>query len=124
MKFLFCLLIGLLVAHGPGSAVAAQANGVAGKWHFVLDTEGGDRDVDATLEQSGNQVTGKWGGKDEVKGTFADGKLNLEFPIVSEEAGPGTLKITGQLDGEKLSGNWNFQSYSGTFKATKATRQA
>ncbi len=79
----------------------AQSNGITGRWHFVLETEGGDRNVD-------------------VKGTFADGKLDLAFPIESEEAGPGTLKLKGELNGGALSGTWEFQTYTGTFKATKA----
>jgi hypothetical protein len=64
-------------------------------------------------------VTGKWD-KSDVKGTFTDGKLNLEFPINSEEAGPGTLKIKGDLANDALTGTWEFQEYNGTFKATRA----
>jgi hypothetical protein len=97
----------------------AQSNGITGRWHFVLETEGGDRNVDATFQQQGQNVTGKWE-KADVKGTFADGKLDLAFPIESEEAGPGTLKLKGELNGGALSGTWEFQTYTGTFKATKA----
>ena len=97
---------------------APPAPTVTGKWHFVLDTESGDRVFEPIFQQTGDQVTGKWGDGD-VKGTFSDGKLNLEFPVNSEEAGPGTLKIKGLLADEALSGDWAFNEYAGTFKATR-----
>jgi hypothetical protein len=57
---------------------------------------------------------------DAVAGTYASKKLTLEFPINSEEVGPGTMKVTGQLAADgSLSGDWAFQDYSGTFKATR-----
>ena|ERR1700728_4414284 len=96
----------------------AQAQAVAGKWHFVLQTEGGDRTANPNFQQEGEQVTGKWGDAD-VKGTFSGGKLDLAFPYNSDEAGPGTLKIKGELKGDTLTGTWEFQEYSGSFKATR-----
>ena len=101
-----------------GQEDKAAAATLAGKWHFVLNTEGGDRDVDAHFEQDGQNVTGKFG-KDDVKGTFDDGKLKLEFAMNSDEVGPGTMKITGGLANDALTGNWDFQTYSGTYKATR-----
>ncbi len=103
----------LLPLHG------APKTGISGKWHFVLQTEGGDRDREATFQQDGNKVTGKWADAD-VRGTFEDGKLDLAFPMTTEEVGEGTLKIKGQLADDSLTGTWEFQSYSGTFKATRA----
>jgi len=97
---------------------ADPAATVAGKWHFVLNTEGGDREIDSEFKQDGDQVTGKWGSGD-VKGTFTDGKLNLEFPFTSDEAGPGTMKIKGTLAADALTGDWGFNEYSGSFKATR-----
>jgi hypothetical protein len=98
---------------------AAPKLDVSGKWHFVLQTEGGEREREATFQQDGQKVTGKWADAD-VQGTFDDGKLDLEFPMTSEEAGKGTLKIKGQLATDSLTGTWEFQEYSGTFKATRA----
>jgi len=117
---MFILLAGsaLLV---PFSAAKSADNPptIAGKWHFVLDTEGGDRTADPVFQQDGEQVAGKWGNSD-VKGTFTGGKLlSLEFPLNSEEAGPGTLKIKGELAEDGIAGNWSFNDYSGTFKATR-----
>ena len=96
-----------------------QTGDITGKWHFVFQTEGGDREFDASFQLDGDKVTGKWDNKDNVKGTFADGKLALAFEANSEEVGPGTLKIDGKLSDDTLTGNWSFQSYDGTFKATR-----
>jgi hypothetical protein len=108
--------VGCLALLSPLSA-APKAD-ISGKWHFVLQTEGGDRDREATFQQQGSKVTGKWDDAD-VQGTFDDGKLDLEFPVITEEVGKGTLKIKGQAVEDSLTGTWEFQSYSGTFKATR-----
>lgn len=117
---MFILLTGsVLLVPFSAAKTADTPTTVAGKWHFVLDTEGGDRMVDPVFQQDSDQVTGKWGDSD-VKGTFTEGKLlDLAFPINSEEAGPGTLKIKGELAADAISGNWSFNEYSGTFKATR-----
>jgi len=91
---------------------------VTGKWHFVLDTPGGDRELDAKFQQDGDQVTGKWGAAD-VKGTFTEGKLALEFPFNSDEGGAGTMTLKGTLAADALTGDWAFTGYSGSFKATR-----
>ncbi len=93
---------------------------IDGKWHFVLDTEGGPREAPAEFKLAGSDVSGTWGAQP-TKGTFAEGKLDLEFEFDSEEVGKGTMKIVGKLDGEALVGDWKFQEYTGTFKATRPT---
>src|SRR5207248_2115533 len=105
----------LALASPLGAAPKAE---ISGKWHFVLQTEGGDREREAIFQQQGNKVTGKWDDAD-VQGTFDDGKLDLEFPVMTEEVGKGTLKIKGQAAEDSLTGTWEFQSYSGSFKATR-----
>ena len=89
-----------------------------GKWTFVFDTEGGDRTFDADFKLDGKNVTGTWDKKTQVKGTFDGGQLDLEFPTTSEEVGEGTLKIAGKLT-SVITGTWSFQTYSGTFTATR-----
>lgn len=110
------LVLGAALVMPTSKADPSQT--VTGKWHFVFATDGGDREFDPVFQQDGDKVTGKWGASD-VKGTFADGKLNLEFPMTSDEAGPGTLKIKGQLAEDTLTGDWGFLEYSGSFKATR-----
>gem|GEM_PF-1004912 len=91
---------------------------VSGKWHFVLQTEGGERVLEPTFRQDGEKVTGKWQDND-IKGTFTGGKLVVEFRVSSEEAGPGVMKLKGELAGDALEGEWSFQEYQGTFRATR-----
>ena len=109
-----CLIVGRQV-------VNAQDPGINGKWHFVMDTPGGDRliDADFTVAADG-RVTGKWGTTD-VAGTYKDGKLDLNFSTTSEESGEtAPLKVVGKLDDAgALVGTWEFSAYSGTFKATR-----
>ncbi|MFZ0743174.1 MAG: hypothetical protein WAM85_02155 [Terracidiphilus sp.] len=109
-----CLMMGRPTAN-------SQDTGINGKWHFVLDTPGGDREEDAefTVAADGH-VTGKYGTTD-VAGTFKDGKMDLEFPMTSEEAGEtDQLKLMGKLDETNvLTGTWEFSEYKGTFKANR-----
>jgi hypothetical protein len=110
---LFCLMTARATAH-------AQDAGLNGKWHFVLDTEGGDREMDAEFSvDADGKVTGKFD-KTAVAGTFKDGHMDLAFEMTSEEAGEtATFKLVGKLDDAgALTGTWEFSSYSGAFKAT------
>lgn len=121
MRIIAILALGLLslAIASPGARAEAQG-AIDGKWHFTLDTPGGDRDIDSELavDKDGN-VTGKFG-TFAVAGTFQDGKLNLSFTITAEETGEtGPMKMTGKLDGADITGDWEFSSYSGTFKASR-----
>jgi hypothetical protein len=99
----------------------SSESGVDGKWHFVLQTPGGEREVDAdfTVDKDGN-VTGKWGNAD-ASGTYKDGKLSLNFQFTSDEAGvTDAMEMDGKLDETAaLGGDWAFSEYNGTFKATR-----
>jgi hypothetical protein len=114
-----CLVMVQPVMHG-------QDKGVNGKWHFVLETPGGDRELDAdfTVDADGN-VTGKWGNSD-VAGTYKEGKLSLDFQFTSEEVGTtAAMKIDGKLDDTAaLTGDWAFSEYNGSFKAMRPTAAA
>jgi hypothetical protein len=94
------------------------AANISGKWRFVPQTEDGERIIEPTFQQDGETITGKWRDSD-VKGTLSNGRLDLEFPINSEEAGPGILKLKGALAGVSLSGDWTFLEYKGTFRAPR-----
>src|SRR5260370_41079181 len=86
---------------------AAPKLDVSGKWHFVLQTEGGEREREATFQKDGQKGTGKWADAD-VQGTFDEGKLYLEFPMTSEEAGKGTIKIKGHLASDSFTRTWEY----------------
>jgi hypothetical protein len=110
-------LVALVLPFGIG--VRAASDDVSGTWAFTLNTDGGDRNVTATFKVNGKNVTGTWGEKTEVKGTFSDGALDLSFPLDSPEVGQGTLGIKAKLANDELTGNWSFQTYGGTLKATR-----
>jgi len=121
-QFLFAAvtMVGFLLGH---QAATAQLSGIEGKWHFVLDTPGGDREMDATFAvDASGKVTGKFGETD-VAGTFKDGQMALDFPLTSAESGEtAAMKLTGKLDDTAaLVGTWEFSSYNGTFKASRPT---
>ena len=92
---------------------------IDGKWQFNLQTDGGPRDVAVEMKTDGEQVSGTWD-TTELKGTFKDSKLALNFPLASAEAGfTADLIIDGTLEGDALKGTWKFGDYGGTFTATK-----
>lgn len=91
---------------------------VTGSWQFVMNTQGGDRSARATFKVDGKTVTGTWE-TTKVQGTYADGVLELSFPFDSPEAGAGTLGIKAKLANDELTGDWSFQTYGGTLKATR-----
>jgi hypothetical protein len=98
-----------------------QPSGIEGKWHFVLDTPGGDREMEATFAvDASGKVTGKFGETD-VAGTFKDGQMALDFPLTSEESGEtAAMKLTGKVDETgALVGTWEFSAYNGTYKASR-----
>lgn len=111
----------IVISRPNARAQDTPANEINGKWHFVLETPGGDRELDAdfTVDNDGN-VTGKWANAD-VAGTWKEGKLALSFQFTSDEAGvTDAMKINGKLDETSaLTGDWVFSEYNGTFKATR-----
>ncbi|MGB6686798.1 MAG: hypothetical protein WBE76_03050 [Terracidiphilus sp.] len=119
-RFLIFAVAALCVAL-IGQKASAKDAGLDGKWHFILDTPGGDREMDADFAVDGDgKVTGKFGSTD-VAGTYKNGELNLDFEMTSEESGETShLKLVGKLDETAaLSGTWEFSEYSGTFKANR-----
>jgi len=108
-----CLLILVL-------ALPALAAGLDGKWDFVFQTEAGVRRATATFQVEGEKVTGKFLTFD-VKGTFANDKMNLSFPFVYEDGNlKGPLNLKATLEGGKLKGDFEFVGHVGTFEATRA----
>jgi hypothetical protein len=102
--------------------VKADDTGINGKWHFVMDTPGGDREMDAEFAvDADGKVTGKYD-KSVVAGTYKAGQMDLNFEMTSEEAGEtAPFKLAGKLDesGATITGTWEFSSYNGVFKATR-----
>jgi hypothetical protein len=121
MKRLIVFAVAILSLTLIGPRTSAQETGIDGKWHFVMDTPGGDREMDANfIVDTDGKVTGKFGDTD-VAGTFKNGEMNLDFEMTSQESGETShLKLDGKLDDTaSLSGTWQFSEYNGTFKATR-----
>ena len=117
MRYFRFLAAALLAA----CLVAGSAD-LNGKWTFVFQTDDGERTSQAMFQTDGDKVSGKWE-KADVKGTFVGGKLELAFPLTSDEAGmTADLKISGKLEGQTLSGTWQYGEYGGAFKATKVVK--
>ncbi len=116
----FLTVVAVMVCMTIGSHIArAQDSGINGKWHIVLDTPGGDRELNAEFSvDADGKVTGTFGSTS-VSGTYKDGAMNLAFPFTSEESGDtGTMNLLGKLDETSvLVGTWQFSSYDGTFRA-------
>lgn len=120
MKQFFWMAMALAILVVGRPAAIADDTGITGKWHFVMDTPGGDREMDAEFAvDADGKVTGKYD-KTPVAGTYKDGKMDLSFEMTSEESGETSqLKLVGKLDDTgTLTGTWEFSSYNGTFKAT------
>jgi len=114
--FVLCVLCALTLC--TPSQLAAESN-LDGRWQFVLDTPGGERDVDVLFKVDGDQVTGKWD-KEDLKGSYQGSDLQLSFEITPEETGEkGTLVIKGKVDGDNITGTWAFGEYNGDFKANR-----
>lgn len=108
-----------LMAVAPMVVAQTQnSSGLAGKWHFMIETGDGGREYDAEFKVADGKVTGTFG-KFEAKGTVDSEKFALEFPVETDEAGKGVLKLTGTVAQDQLSGAWSFQTYDGMFKATR-----
>lgn len=119
MRKIALVALGLVALLFSVRAVSAS-DPITGKWTFVFDTEGGPREFTADLKLDGDKVSGKFGEKADVKGTFKDQKIDLAFPFQSEEADmTDTLKITGKLEKDALTGEWAFNQWSGNYKAAK-----
>ena len=117
-----CISAFLLAFFAPAQTpvpTATQAGDISGAWHFVNMADDGPHEVEASLKLASGQVTGKWGTAD-VKGTFQDGQLDMEFPFAYAEGGlTGSMHLKGKMSEGKLSGTWEYAGYAGTFTATR-----
>jgi hypothetical protein len=101
------------------AAMSVWAAGLAGKWTFKVETPNGQRVFAVELRVDGDRVSGTWGDA-QAKGTFREGKLELDFPFTPRDvATTANLKISGKLDGAEIKGTWAWDQYSGTFVAAR-----
>lgn len=119
MKQLLRLFFTVLLVSAT-SPVGLLAADLTGKWDFVWDTEGGERRGIWVIAQDGETVTAESEGQT-LRGTFSDGRLQVEGKFYSAEAGySSTLKVEGRLEGGVLKGSGSWDQYGMTFTAKPA----
>ncbi|MBI4585201.1 MAG: hypothetical protein HY717_14405 [Planctomycetes bacterium] len=106
-------------------AGVAEVN-LSGEWAVVIAYNDQTRDYSLDLKQDGEKISGSFisprSGKYPIqKGSFKDGKLNME--VVRNISGQDvTIKFDGKLVGEKLEGMAQLSEYSGSFSATRKSQ--
>ena len=99
---------------------SAFAEGVAGKWKLVWDTEGGVRHSVWDIQQNGEEISVETDGQ-KLEGTFEDGRLELSGKFYAGEAGYSSeMKVEGTLKDGKLSGKGSWDAYAMTFTGERA----
>ena len=113
MRHLFLILI---------AAAGLFGADLSGKWNFVWQTPGGERQSILTFTQKGEKVEARFpDAKEPVSGTLKDGKLSLAGRLYSAEAGAeADFHLDGTLAGQELKGTGAWAEHQMTFTAHKA----
>jgi hypothetical protein len=101
-------LLSVILAVGIASACLladdrAEATKIAGDWQMSVETPHGTIAGPLKLEQDGSKITGTYETEHAGKLTLT-GKVEGTKVTFSMEAGQMTLKFTGALDGDKMTG--------------------
>jgi hypothetical protein len=109
----------LLIVLAAAGLLGADLNG---KWNFVWQTPGGERQSTLTLTQDAEKVEAHFPDvKEPVPGTFKDGKLSLVGRLYSPEAGESAdFRLDGTLSGAELKGTGSWGEHELSFTARKA----
>ena len=111
------MLVAVLVVSG---SVVAAAPTLTGSWTFSFSSDGGGRDAVIELVQDGSAITGTMG-ESKLTGTLNDNVFEMSGNLyVADAAQSGVLKLTGTLEGEKLSGKGAWETYPLSFTAVRA----
>ncbi len=98
----------------------ARASNLDGNWNFIFNTEEGEKQASAVLNVDGEQVSGRFANRADVKGTLSGEKLELDFHFVYHEAQlEGEMKMTGKVGDGKIAGSWAYAGHAGAFQATR-----
>ena len=106
MKWLLCLVLGLVTLGLSGTALGADDP--SGAWKWSVERGGQKRDVTLTLKLEGDKLTGHMPGRNNVvtpieDATFKDGAV--AFSITRERNGvKSTTKYSGKLSGDTITG--------------------
>ncbi len=93
---------------------------VTGSWAMeITNPLGFTNDVPLTLEQDGEEVTGKAGDTD-VRGVVEGTAITLAYDVPETQVGPMTLTFEGTVDGASMEGTVTFGHFaSGTWTAVR-----
>lgn len=93
-----------------------------GKWKFVWQTPGGERESVVAIAVDGESVSCDFPeNKAPIKGRFKDGRLELTGKLYSSEAGmDGDFKLTGKLVEGRIEGESYWNEHGMTFVAKKS----
>jgi hypothetical protein len=97
---------------------------IDGRWKVTLNTPMGAREAILELVTEGTLLKGRWSGPQGTQ-EFAGGTVegnSLAWQVeVSGPMGTMTLRFTGTVEGDKLTGNVQFGSFgSGTFSGVRS----
>ena len=95
---------------------------LTGKWNFVWQTPGGERQSTLTFSQKGEKVEARFpDAKEPISGTLKDAKLSLAGRVYSAEAGAeADFHLDGTLADQELKGTSAWGEHQMTFTAHKA----
>ena len=93
---------------------------ITGSWAMeITNPLGFTNDVPLTLEQDGEEITGK-AGDTPLKGVIEGGDITMSYDVPETQVGPMTLTFEGKVDGASMEGTVTFGHFaSGTWTAAR-----
>jgi hypothetical protein len=103
---------------GAARLLGADLNG---RWNFVWQTPGGERQTTLRLQQKAEHVEAFFPeAKEPITGTFKDGRLSLSGRVFSSEAGEAAdFHLDGTWSDGELKGTGGWGEHPLTFTARK-----
>lgn len=113
------LTVAVLVAACGVPGLGAQED-VSGSWAMVITNPLQlTNDVPLTLEQDGEELTGR-AGDTPLRGTVEGDAITMAYDVPETQVGPMTLTFEGTIDGDSMEGTVTFGHFaSGTWTAAK-----
>ena len=103
-------------------AVAGFAAGLDGAWDVTYVIPDDTLETSITYKTKGSSLFVVTDDGEAEVGTFKDGAFSYTIPkYYSDQAGySADLIIKGKLEGDKISGTWQWDAYDGTFTGKRA----
>jgi hypothetical protein len=119
VKMQHILRTGIALMLIAGLALAA---GIDGTWNVVVQIPDDELKVTMTFKAKGEALFIVNEGEEQKVGTWKDGEFQYMIPnYYSEQAGySADLTIKGKVEGDKLTAEWEFDTYTGQLSGTRA----